>query len=177
MSQYPRLKQNIIDVIKEAMLKMGFGSNCVSFNYPLSSLCHLTGTSCTVPEMKALLKDFFADEAETFGVTAFTERDGVFTITVSAEGIAHVRSNTDENEFIAVLINAVRNHASFEEVLSLFKRFSDKVIVEKSENEEFDYLIYFEDGIPDDYRYCITLDFDHVTYHRFTKEDYLDFGF
>ena len=177
MSQYPRLKQNIIDVIKEAMLKMGFGGNCVSFNYPLSSLCHLTGKKCAVPEMKALLKEFFAKEAPTFGETSLMEKDGVFTITISAEGIAHVKSLTDEKEFIAVLINAVRSHASFEDVLSIFKGFSQNVRVESSGNEEFDYLIYFEDGIPDDYRYCITLDLDHVTYHRFTKEDYLDLGF
>jgi hypothetical protein len=42
---------------------------------------------------------------------------------------------------------------------------------------EFDYLVYFEDGVPDDYRYCITDEGCHLIYHRFTPEDYEDFQF
>ena len=42
----------------------------------------------------------------------------------------------------------------------------------------FDYLVYFEDGTPDSYRYCIKLDDDgDAVYHRFTPEDYAAFGF
>ena len=39
------------------------------------------------------------------------------------------------------------------------------------------YLIYFEDGEPDEFYYCLDDDDFGVTYHRFTKEDYIDFGF
>jgi len=34
-----------------------------------------------------------------------------------------------------------------------------------------------EDGKPDDYRYCVVVEGNHVTYHRYTPEDYNDFGF
>ena len=44
-------------------------------------------------------------------------------------------------------------------------------------NGEFDWLISFEDGQPDAYRYCIADEGCHLTYHRFTKEDYEAFGF
>ena len=59
---------------------------------------------------------------------------------------------------------------SFDDILAVFHQFSDKVHCEKLEgNEEFDYLVYFEDGTPDSYRYCIKLDDDgDAVYHRFT---------
>ena len=41
----------------------------------------------------------------------------------------------------------------------------------------FVFLVYFEDGIPDDYRYCLSLEGEHMIYHKFTPEDYEDFGF
>lgn len=45
------------------------------------------------------------------------------------------------------------------------------------EHEEFDYCFYFEDGKPDAYRYCVAFEEGHAIYHRFTIEDYEEFGF
>lgn len=50
-------------------------------------------------------------------------------------------------------------------------------IWKKTTGTGFDYLVYFEDGIPDDYRYCLSLEGEHMIYHKFTPEDYEDFGF
>ena len=57
------------------------------------------------------------------------------------------------------------------------ERFIEHVHVEKTTGTGFDYLVYFEDGIPDDYRYCLSLEGEHMIYHKFTPEDYEDFGF
>ena len=35
--------------------------------------------------------------------------------------------------------------------------------------------IKFKNGVPDDYRYCLTDEGCHIIYHRFTAEDYFDF--
>lgn len=40
--------------------------------------------------------------------------------------------------------------------------------------EEFNYLIYFEDGTPDDSYYCFTEEGEHLIYHRFSKNAYKD---
>lgn len=40
------------------------------------------------------------------------------------------------------------------------------------EDPGFDYLVWFEDGSPDSYRYCIREELGHVIYHRYTEEDY-----
>jgi hypothetical protein len=44
--------------------------------------------------------------------------------------------------------------------------------VEESPDEDFDCLVYFEDGQPDSFRYCLTQEGCHVIYHRFTIEDF-----
>lgn len=49
--------------------------------------------------------------------------------------------------------------------------------MEKVSHGEFDYLVYFEKGEPDDFRYCITDEGGHFIYHRFTVADYEDFYF
>ena len=69
-----------------------------------------------------------------------------------------------------------------EEVIGLFREYSDNVAVIDMVNDEFDKLVYFTDGKPDDYRYCLVSEEEidgstHITYHRFIKEDYDELGF
>jgi hypothetical protein len=70
-----------------------------------------------------------------------------------------------------------RHQVSIEEVIDQFQNYSDCVHVEKVTHGEFDYLVYFEDGKPDSFRYCLTQEEGHIIYHRFTAEDYEDFHF
>ena len=59
-------------------------------------------------------------------------------------------------------------------ILSVFRRHSEHVHIERLSGEEFDWLVYFEDGIPDSFRYCIADEGHHIIYHRFTEADYQD---
>lgn len=45
-------------------------------------------------------------------------------------------------------------------------------LIEPEYKKEFDYLIYFADGKPDAYRYCIHFEDEHAIYHRFTAKEY-----
>ena len=56
--------------------------------------------------------------------------------------------------------------------MKVFQQYSSHVILEKMADMDFDYLIYFADGQPDSYRYCLTKEGHHLIYHRYTKEDY-----
>ena len=58
----------------------------------------------------------------------------------------------------------------------LFHSYSDKIITEPMDNEEFDVMIRFDDG-SDPYYYCFKDEGCHIIYHRFLPEDYADFGF
>ena len=82
------------------------------------------------------------------------------------------------SEFLVRFINTVARHGcTLDEVMNVFHSYSKHVHMEKTTGTGFDYLVYFEDGIPDDYRYCLSLEGEHMIYHKFTPEDYEDFGF
>ena len=175
---YKRLEKNIIDNIKEAQIKLGFDNRPMSLNYAESSLKNLLGTD----NVESALEDFSVSVADRLGEITFRKIKIGFCVTVSEKGRSYVNS-LDGFEFIEEFVNTVRKHGiSIDDIIAVFKKYSDNVVIEEKHNGEFNYLIYFADGVPDDYYYCITLEEEidghiHITYHRFIKEDYEEFSF
>ncbi len=68
---------------------------------------------------------------------------------------------------------------TIEDITAVFRKYSDQVVVQtpNSNTDEFDYLIYFADGKPDAYRYCIHDEMGQLIYHRFTQKEFETFGF
>lgn len=180
---YERLEKNLTDNIREAQLKLGFENRPMSLNYMYSSLRHLLGTDCSDVELSAALDGFAEHVLPRLGRLGFRPvRDGC-CITIPAEGTAYVHDSTTGDEFIAQLVSAVRGHdISMEDVIDLFRRSSDNVTVQDGNGEDFDKMVCFADGVPDEYLYCLTAEpcMDggcHIIYHRFIREDYEDLGF
>lgn len=174
---FKRLEKNITDNIKEAQIKLGFDNRPMSLNYMENSLKSLLGTD----DLKPALENFSDYVADRMGKITFREIKNGFCITIPEKGTSYVNS-LDGFEFITEFVNTVRQHGvSVNDVLSVFGKYSDKVVVEEKHNGEFDYLVYFADGQPDEYFYCIALEEEinhiHVTYHRFIKEDYEELDF
>lgn len=176
---YERLEKNITDNIREAQIKLGFDGRPMSLNYTINSLKSLLATDS---DIKSALENFSAYASNRLGAITFHEIKNGFCITIPEKGTSYVNS-LDGFEFITEFINTVRRHGiSIEDVMAVFRKYSDRIVIEEKHNGEFDYLIYFEDGIPDEYFYCIALEEEidghiHVTYHRFIKEDYEEFNF
>lgn len=175
-----RLEKNLCDNILEAQIKLGYDGRPMSLNYTTSSLCHLTGI--TADDTETMLSKFSEKVSPRLGEITFRPIKDGYCLTVPSEGTEYVNRNSDGSEFIRKFIELIRSHPTVEEVLRLFRSFSDNVTVSEVNNEEFRYLVYFTDGIPDDYRYCISAEEEmdgsiHVTYHRFIKEDYDALGF
>lgn len=175
---FDRLEQNIIDVMTEQQLKLGYRSEVVRLYYPLSSLNRFLGTEFGVLQMKAALDDFCKYVPERLGEITITNKKDRFCFTLPPQASDYVHERADEKGFLYELIKQVEKHGTtICEVLDIFKKYSDKVHFEAIDNGEFDYLVYFEEGKPDDFMYCLTDEGAHVIYHRYTKEDYEDFGF
>lgn len=173
---YSRFTNNFISVIKEAQLKLGYESHPIGVNYTEPSLCHLFG--CVKDTLPHKLADFCIESKENFGEITFVERDGGYRIDVPQKGVDYVHSLLRDDEFLSVLIRTVQKPGcTVDDVLNVFYRYSDDVHFEEVQNGEFDFLIYFEDSSIDDFRYCFHDDGLQLEYHRFIKEDYLDFNF
>ena len=169
------LEKNIIDIIQEQQLKLGYRKEIIRLYYPLLSLNRLLGTNCDANRMQATLESFCHFTQERLGQIEVTHQKERFCLVIPAQGSEYVHENTEDNSFLRDFINTISQHnVSMEAVLQQFHKHSENVHVEQLENTEFDYLVYFEDGVPDNYKYCITDEGCHISYHRFTVDDYND---
>ena len=173
---FPSLEKNMTDVIKEQQVKLGYRSESVYLFYPLLSLNRLLGTCLDADQMTEALSAFCDFAEERLGRIEVSRQGDRFCMAVPDRGADYVHAHTGEKEFIAELVRVIsRPGAAMDEVTALFREYSDAVHVEKVSHPEYDYLIYFEQGQPDDYRYCVKDEGFHLTYHRYTPEDYRDF--
>jgi len=172
------LEQNIIDSIEEQQLKLGYLKETVRLYYPLASLNRFLQVEASVEEMISLMQEFSEWSVKELGGIIVINRGERFCIAVPPAGAERIHAHLQQDGFLADLIEAVRVHGNtWEDVLAIFNKHSDCVHVQEMDNGEFHYLVYFEDGKPDQYRYCIAVEGHHVTYHRYTKADYEEFGF
>lgn len=175
---FQRLEKNILDVLKEQQIKLGYRSETVHLYYPLTSLNRFLATDFNAEKMHHALNEFISEKEAKLGPVDITVQGDRFCFAIPPQGIDYVHEHMDDNEFIRDFIGVIEKHGcGIEDILQQFYKYSDHVHVEKVNNGEFNYVVYFEDGKPDDYRYCIADEGCHLIYHRFTPEDYDDFRF
>lgn len=174
---FDKLEKNIQAVIAEQQMKLGYMQEKIRLYYPLESLNGLLERKYSASEMLCQLEKFFATVKERYGEVEITEQNGRFCLLLPPKAGEYIHQHRENYAFLQELIDLVAGHChSFDEVLSVFHKYSDCVHVEPVNHGEFDYLIYFQDGKPDDFMYCISVEEKHITYHRFTKMDYESFG-
>lgn len=173
---FQKLEKNIIDIIQEEQIKLGYRRESIRLYYPLLSLNRLLETDCGPDQMCEVLGAFSRHTEMRLGRIEFSHQKDRFCLTIPPQGSEYVHQNAGDNDFIRDFITTISQHGvTIDQMLQLFYKYSDNVHVEKLENEDFDYLVYFEDGIPDDFKYCLTDEGCHIIYHRFTVDDYNDF--
>jgi hypothetical protein len=173
---FSKLEQNIVDMIQEEQIKLGYRKETISLYYPLSSLNRLLHAEYSMEEMTQALKAFSVDTEERLGTITISNTGERFCLCFLPQATEYVHEHTESDGFLYDLIHTVSRHdISMEDVIQQFRKYSDCLHVEKMKDGEFDVLIYFEDGIMNDYRYCFHQEGHHIIYHRFTKEDYEDY--
>ncbi|MBO5073046.1 MAG: DUF3877 family protein [Eubacterium sp.] len=172
-----KLEQNIMDTVTEQQLKLGYRFEHVRIYYPLQTLNRLLGVEKNASQMEDMLSCFCDAIKDKYGPIRISVKEDRFCFLIPPEGNEYIHSHGTDNGFLEELIHTVSHHGcQLEEILSLFHKYSDHVHIEQTKHGEFDYLVYFEDGVPDSFRYCLSVEEAHIIYHRFTPEDYQDFG-
>ena len=175
---FSELYENLKDIIKECQTKIGYTDNELNFYYPIKSLNRFLDSDMTADELKEVLPAFSKYAEDTLGTLRFRLEGERFRFIVPREGGAYVHENVPDSAFLKEFIEeTVRPGCDIDSVLEIFRKYSDKVVCKKIENDEFEYLVYFEDGHPDSYRYCLEFEFGRAVYHRFTVKEYESFGF
>ncbi len=173
---YENLVQNMIDMLAEQQLKLGYAAGTFRLYYPLQSLNRLLHVRLDEKEMLSALSDRSVSENERLGPVAIEANHGRFCFSFPSTAQDYIQTHMGEHAFLRELIQTLsREGTTMDDVLAVFFRHSDSVVVEPKTGEDFDVLAYFADGKPDAYRYCLTDEGCHIIYHRFTADDYHDF--
>ena len=179
-----RLEKNLIDVLAEQQIKLGYREEKVSLYYPMSSLKNLLGVQGDWEELREALRVFTEYVELRLGKISITHnREERFCIGIPPEGSTYVHRLMEDGEipgidFLKEFLDTISRHdLNLQELVKVFQKHAREVVVEELEDGDFQYLIYFKNGEPDAYRYCINFEGCHAIYHRFTAEDYAAFGF
>ncbi len=171
---YDMLEKVICDAIKEEQIKLGYEKETIRLYYPMRSLAHiLDETIIDNGKMDEALAAFAGRVESKLGKVKISHDGDRYCILIPPAGAAYVHEHYGDNPFLEAFINIIRQHnCTLEQILEVFHSFSSQVVCEKSETDEFDYVIYFLDRSFDDYRYCIKFDYGHTSYHRFSTRDF-----
>ena len=172
MPDYEELEKSICYVIKEQHIKLGYSANSRWLYYPLSALNHMLGTDCDVAGMEKVLEGFFDYAEDRLGHGSVSYKGERFCLHMDGKASEYVHDNVPDEPFLVDLVDVFSKHGTtMEDVVAVFRRYSDKVHAEESGSDEFDMMVWFEDGKPDPYVYCLADEMGHVTYHRMTMAE------
>ena len=175
--QLKNLQKNLLYVMQEMQLKIGISGESVKFYYPLDELNGFFAADYSVEEMTEALKSFQEYIKNSLGEIKISVDGKRFCFVIGQKGIDYARNELKNHQFLAEFIALTKSACTLDDVLNLFRKYSNDVVCKEVDNEEFDHLVYFANGEPDNFYYCLQFEFDHMHYHRFTPQDFKAFGF
>lgn len=165
------LKRNIYDNIKECEIKIGYREEDMNLYYPQESLLEL------LPADKENLSEeiaafCMAAEQELGKMTIKeTEEKGRYCIHIPSAGVRFVHENVEDSPFLKAFLSEIfRPGNTVDDILKIFKSFSQNINMEKIDEHEWG--ISFQDSKIDPYVYYLEQDAFGLQYHRFTKKAY-----
>lgn len=166
------LEKNLIDNILECEVKLGHEKLPVSFYYPKESLYELL--DCNEDTLEMAIADFKEKEVNRLGALSLeqTENDkDRYVATVPADGVEWVSNNYTASDFMLEFIKEVsKPQSTLDSIVSVFKKYSDKVLVKQMSEDEW--AVSFLDEAVDPYVYHIEQNDFGLEYHRFTHLSY-----
>ncbi|MDD7267110.1 MAG: DUF3877 family protein [Lachnospiraceae bacterium] len=167
------LAENLMEVVWEQQLKLGYLEESVRLYYPLSTLNHLLQSEYSTEQMQAALEACDALPEPIRSGLRVSHQNDRFCLHLQTATVSWIHSQLQPESFWPQLIKLMKSHqTTFEQVKTLFSKYSSSMICQAAAHDEFDWLLYFADGQPDGYYYCFKQEGHHLTYHRFLKEDY-----
>ena len=85
---FKKLENNLLDMIQEQQVKIGYMSGVTRFYYPLQSLNRLLGTELTEEEMQHAMKEFSDHACDRLGKVTASSKNGRFCITLPLAGFS-----------------------------------------------------------------------------------------
>ena len=157
------LYQRVIDTVQEMHLKIGDSAGSISLYYPYEGDL-------------SLISDDFSSCCSDLPEPIDIERIPGRIRTIVPEADCRYISSLPARETLKDIVGLVNSRCGIDDFRrTLMQRHPDASFRE-SDDLEFDWILTFpEDTDPD--VYCLAVEMGSVTYHRFSREDYLTMGF
>lgn len=165
------LEDAVISTVQETQVKLGPVNGAVSLYLPLDSICSHSTSNC--PD--GTLRDFVKNVRSRLGDVEYSIKDDRVRITVPKEGCIYV-SKLPVSPVLRVMVDSILEGKDSKELKADLMQLSPGCVWIDVLEKEFDHVVYFKDDI-DPYIYCIKEEMGHLTYHRFSRNDYLRLGF
>lgn len=189
------LKTHIIDTIKEWQIKIGYREGNMKLYYPGESLAALLGVSdanseVNIRDFEAALADFCKNCEQELGQITISGNWERYCLTIPAKGCAYVAEQVQEPEFLKKFLTVITGQGnSMEQIRQCFADYAkekntiwteDRVEHGHNVNSEERHIhagaaFYFEDAAVDEYVYWVEENEFGLSYHRFTREEYMGF--
>jgi len=105
--------------------------------------------------MDQCLQNFAKKVKDPLGEVVFQRNKSRYGITVPVQGVCYIDRNVTDNGFLRDLLELLRRHdCNKEQILAVFKKYSDQIRVQDVTDNDFDYAVWFENDANNIYRYC-----------------------
>ena len=156
------LFERVVSTVQETNLKIGDMSGSISLYYPFEG------------DYSGLLDDFRKASGD-FPDMIVEQLSQRIRIIVSEEDSRRI-SELPVRDTIRDMVELTREHLPFESfMIGILDRHPDARFVQ-SKYPEFDWILMFPAGTDEDV-YCLTEELGQVTYHRYSRDEFLKFGF
>lgn len=172
------LEKHIVDTIKEWQIKIGSFDSAIRLYYPKTSLCRYLNLNYDIENniLSRRIEKYFSDKVKYLGKVTVSAECDRFCIMVGKEGSDYVEKEIEQPEFLTKFLE-VSKEQKMKKILECFEEYArehDTGICIKKEESGRETVVYFENEDIEPYVYCIDQNEFGITYHRFTKEDYLE---
>ena len=124
---FKKLENNLLDMIQEQQVKIGYMSGVTRFYYPLQSLNRLLGTELTEEEMQHAMEEFSDYACDRLGKVKASSKNERFCITLPPQASDYVHENRKPSEFLVRFINTVARHGcTLDEVMNIQREGREK---------------------------------------------------
>lgn len=175
------LENHIMDTIKEWQMKIGFQAGSMRLYYPDSSLIQMLGLDChvTEAELQKAMKYFTECVYDRLGDIRISHKEHRYCLEVSDTGCRYINEQVPDSEFLKRLLAVMDNgNGSMKQVREAFSSFADEKNGHYEEtdhgDEELGRVFFFDRDDIDPYVYCVEQGEFGITYHRFSRSDYME---
>lgn len=172
------LEKHLTDTMKEWQIKIGSLDSDIRLYYPKASLCRYLNLQADVDNevLAQETENYFANHVKYLGNVSVSENKDRFCILVGREGCDYVEKKVPEPEFLAKFLEILKSQ-KMQNVLDYFEEYAKQhgtVVCMETEEEGMETILYFENEEIEPYVYCIDQNEFGITYHRFSKGDYME---